>query len=304
MNNRYFLIPENEKHLETRQAELFMQVSPYANRHLEGLCFDRNGDLYYTNPFDGGSVWRIDMKSRERTKVFGDEGLYPVAVKIHKNGRLYVCSVGGTKKGCVISMNPDGDDIRTVVAGYDVDDLVFDSEGGFYFTHYVGHVADRSGGIYYVNPQHDQVLPVLLNLASPNGIALSKDEKTLWITEAGMNRLIRHPIKKGGGYHSVCYTFTGYVGPDSCCIDNDDNLYVAMFGQGRVMVFNPWGSPVGQVTVPEFEKGYNLFTSHPALAPGTDDLYIIACDDVGEYGGCIFKAKGYGEWNHHSYQYQ
>ncbi len=299
----YFLLPENEKTLETRRAEFFMKVSPYAKKHLEGLCFDREGNLYFTNPFCQGSVYRIDMQTQNMTKVFSDEELYPVAVKIHKNGRVYICCVGGSKKGCVLSLNPDGSDLQIVVNGFDVDDLVFDHNGGFYFTHYVGNVGSRSGGIYYVDPEHKKTLPVLLNLASPNGIALNKNETMLWITESGMNRLIKYPLTKEGGYHSVCYTFSGYVGPDSCCIDTADNLYVAMFGQGRVLVFNGWGSPIGQITMPDWENGNNLFTTHPALRPGTDEVFIIACDDIGSYGGCIFKAKAFGKWNETSFQY-
>ena len=83
--------------------------------------------------------------------------------------------------------------------------------------------------------------PVLLNLAVANGIALSTDERTLWVTETNANRLHRVDLLEDGVTiapfgASIPYYFTGHEGPDSCCIDADDNLYVAMYGQGRVLV--------------------------------------------------------------------
>ena len=49
-------------------------------------------------------------------------------------------------------------------------------------------------------------------------------------------------------------------------IDSDDNLYVAMYGQGRVLVFNKRGYPIGQILMPGRDEGkccvlhiHNLF---------------------------------------------
>ena len=65
---------------------------------------------------------------------------------------------------------------------------------------------------------------------------------------------------------TIPYYFTGHEGPDSVCIDSDDNLYVAMYGQGRVLVFNKRGYPIGQILMPGRDEGkccvlhiHNLF---------------------------------------------
>ena len=61
---------------------------------------------------------------------------------------------------------------------------------------------------------------------------------------------------------TILYYFTGHEGPDSCCIDSDDNLYVAMYGQGRVLVFNKRGYPIGQILMPGRDDGKMLRTTH------------------------------------------
>lgn len=62
---------------------------------------------------------------------------------------------------------------------------------------------------------------------------------------------------------TIPYYFTGHEGPDSVCIDSDDNLYVAMYGQGRVLVFNKRGYPIGQILMPGRDEGKMLRSTHP-----------------------------------------
>ena len=66
---------------------------------------------------------------------------------------------------------------------------------------------------------------------------------------------------------TIPYYFTGHEGPDSVCIDSDDNLYVAMYGQGRVLVFNKRGYPIGQILMPGRDEGKMLRSTHPQFIP-------------------------------------
>lgn len=299
---QYCPIPPSEQGLPSITAEYFHQISDQPFKHVEGLCFDRNGDLYFCSLYEG-RVMKLDMNSKRVSEIFCDEGLMPAAVKIHKDGRLFVCSVGKTKLGGIIAMNPDGSNQRVIVSGQDVDDLVFDSQGGFYYTHLAGNVCDPVGGVYYVAPDYGSITPYIKNLAMANGVALSADEKTLWVTELTGGRLHRFPSLTGTGSPCVCYQFTGSLGPDSCSIDAEDNLYVAMFGQGRVMVFNPLGFPIGQILLPNRELGYSLCSSHAMVRPGARELYICAADDIGNEGAWIFKAESIAVGNGNAYQF-
>jgi lactonase len=77
--------------------------------------------------------------------------------------------------------------------------------------------------------------------------------------------------------------------------DNDGNLYVAMYGQGRVLVFNRNGIPIGQVLLPGREEGHDLESTSMAIKPGTNDLYIVTTDSEGGQGATIFHAKTFAK---------
>lgn len=299
-------IPPNEQALQTLVAEPWLKVSDEF-KQLEGLCFDRAGNLYFLEVF-GGVIYRVNLKTMKLEEVFQAEGMNPAAIKIHRDGRLFVCCLSDFKTGEIFTLNPDGTGKTTILEGYVADDMVFAKDGSFYFTHFVGTSCEPTGGVYHVSADYRTVTPVLEKMAGPNGIALSSNEQMLWATETNANRL--HLIEldaQGTGIApygtSVPYHFTGYHGPDSCCIDAQDNLYVAMYGQGRVLIFNRFGFPVGQVLIPGRERGQHLRTTHPMLIPGTSDLLICTNDHGGDQGSWIFKSRGFAH-AHKGFQFQ
>ncbi|WAP69087.1 SMP-30/gluconolactonase/LRE family protein [Jiella pelagia] len=202
-----------------------------------------------------------------------------------------------SKHGSVVSMAPDGTDIKEIVprsAGYLPDDLVFDGKGGFYFTDFKGGSSSPDGGVYYVGPEGGDPVSVLPNLKIANGVGLSPDGKTLWVTELAGGKLHRVSLADATTVAPfgavVTYTFTG-AGPDSLRIDAEGNVYVAMYGQARVLVFNPLGLPIGQYLLPGRDEGHNLRSTSMAIRPRTDEMLILTNDwDQGE-GSTIFAVK-------------
>ena len=301
-----FSIPPVERILPTMTADPWRQISGDFLQ-LEGLCFDRHGSLHFVEVF-GGTIFIMDMTSGELRTIETAAGLMPTAIKIHKDGRLFACCVGNFTDGRILSMAPDGSNPNVEVEGYTVDDMVFDSTGGFYFTDFVGEALRPTGGVYYAPADGGEIKTVMPNMAGPNGVALSVDERRLWVTETNANRL--HLVELSADRVSaepygtcIPYRFTGHLGPDSCCIDAAGNLYVAMYEQGRVLIFNPSGVPVAQVLVPGREQGHMLRTTHPVLIPGTDELIICANDHDRGGGAWLFRAKGLAK-AHLGYQFQ
>lgn len=289
-------IPPSETGLTTLLAEPWFKISDEF-KQLEGLCFDRHGNLYLLEVF-GGTIYRLDVATMTLSEIYHAETLKPAAIKIHKDGRLYVCCLGDFTTGQIFAMDPDGKNRQTILDGYVADDLVFAADGSFYFTHFVGTSCDPTGGLYHLSADGNTVTPILEKMAGPNGVALSIDEKRVWVTETNANRL--HLIELADDRISIApygtsvpYHFTGFHGPDSCSIDAADNLYVAMYGQGRVMIFNRLGFPIGQVLIPGRDQGRHLRTTHPMMIPGTSDLLICTNDHEGGNGSWIFKSKGF-----------
>ncbi|MBM0868348.1 lactonase [Staphylococcus auricularis] len=299
-----------EDQIQTVTAEPWLKIADEGVQ-LEGLCFDREENLYLCEVF-GGKIYRVDLPEKTVSNVFTSTKEKPASVKIHKDGRLFISYLGDFKSsGGIYAVKPDGsafdDIISDINTEYCVDDLVFDSKGGFYFTDFRGYSTNPIGGVYYVDPDYQSVTPVIQNIAVANGVALSKDERVLWVTETNANRLHRIELEDDGVTvapfgASIPYRFTGHDGPDSCCIDDDDNLYVAMYQQGRVMVFNDRGNPIGQILIPGRDEGHMLRSTHPAFIPGTNQLIICSNDMDNDGDSWLFTAQGFGK-AHNSYQF-
>ena len=293
-------IPAAERDLPTAVAEPYFKVSDNV-MPLEGMSFDRDGNLLFVDIYNG-RVLRLSP-DRQLTTVYTEEHLHPAGIGIHKDGRIFVAAVGTINSegifadGSVIAINADGSNRQTIVPpdlGHVVDDMVFDNEGGFYFTDFRGTATAPLGGVFYVSPDHNAVKPVLPNMCGANGVALSPDGKVLWSTEYFANRLHRMDLKAPGAIARsgamVPYHFIGRA-PDSMRTDSAGNVYVAMQRQGRIMVFSPFGIPIGQILLPGREDNHFLQCTSLAIKPGSRELLICGWDLNGR-GAMIFSASG------------
>jgi lactonase len=300
-------IPPSERGLQTAIAEPWFKVSrePMV---LEGPAFERSGDLLFCD-VSGRRVLRLTPHNQLSTVIHLSDGA-PGGLAVHKDGRIFIAAMNiATRTGFIVSVEPDGTKMQTIVpvtAHYMPNDLVFDTHGGLYFSDFRGISTEPTGGAYYVSPDAKTIMTVLPHLAMANGIALSPTGKELWVTEFSRNLLHRvqlvDPTTIAPFGTAIAYQFTGPA-PDSMRSDSDGNLYVAMYGQGRVLVFNSNGIPIGQVLLPGRDEGHNLQSTNMAIKPGTNDLLIVTSDGNGGQGATIFHAKTFAKalplYSHH-----
>lgn len=297
-------IPPSERDLLSVTAEPFYKVADEP-LPLEGPALDREGNLLFVDIY-GSRVLSLSP-DQQLTTVCTEPGQHVSGIAIHKDGRIFVAAVGPRNHqgmfdaGSVFALNPDGSRQQTIVpptAGYVANDLVFDRQGGFYFTDFRGSSTQPLGGVYYVASDFSTIKPVLPNMCGANGVALSPDDKVLWATEFSACRLHRADLSAPATVPhtgtSIPYQFTG-PGADSMRTDSEGNVYVAMNRQGRVLIFSPYGIPIGQILLPGREKNHFLRCTSLALAPGSRELFIVSRDEVGGGGAMIFKAGGFAD---------
>ncbi|WP_428601985.1 SMP-30/gluconolactonase/LRE family protein [Pseudomonas sp.] len=288
-------IPPSERALRAAVAEPWFKVSD-EGLILEGAIFDHSGNLLFCD-VTGGRVVRLSP-DRQLSTVVTLDGLSPGGLAFHKDGRLFIAALSGTfDSGAILAVDADGSGLRTIVppeAGYLPNDLVFDAQGGFYFTDFKGTATEPEGGVYYVSADFSTITSVLPKLAMANGVALSPDGKSLWATEFGRNLLHRIHLADATTIapigSAIAYRFVGPA-PDSMRVDADGNLYVAIYGQGRVLAFNRNGIPIGQVLLPGRDDGHNLASTSLAIDPERNDLYAVSNDGDGGQGAAVFCAK-------------
>ena len=158
-------------------------------------------------------AWAAASNGEFKVEVVADLGGSPNGAAIGPDGRCYVANNGGVKfvetDG---KLRPAGNlpdpawieavDLATGRAErlYEAcdgrplrhaNDLVFDRRGGFYFTDSgktTSSINER-GAIYYALPDSSSIQRVAFPLTSPNGIGLSPDGHTLYVSETPTARL-------------------------------------------------------------------------------------------------------------------
>lgn len=211
---------------------------------LEGPVFDAAGNLYVTDiPF--GRIFRIDPQGQWALVAQWDGepngakflNEHELLVTDYRHGLVAVDVRSGTVRPYLARRNSE--------RFKGVNDLVFDSQGNLYFTDQ-GQTGlhDPTGRLYRLRP--DGRLDLLLaNVPSPNGVALSPDERVLYLGVTRGNQVWRVPLLDDGSVSKVSALFTshGPSGPDGLAVDAAGRVLVANPGLGRVWVLNAQAEP-------------------------------------------------------------
>ena len=215
-----------------------------ADSFLEGPVFDAQGNLYVTDiPF--GRIFRIDPRGEwEQVAQWNGE---PNGMKFLNERELLVTDYRNGLMVCEIASGAVRPYLerRNSERFKGVNDLVFDSRGNLYFTDQ-GQTGlhDPTGRLYRLRV--DGGLDVLLaNVPSPNGVALSPDERVLYLGVTRGNQVWRVPLLDDGSVAKVSAFFTSYgpSGPDGLAVDQKGRLIVANPGLGVAWVLNHHAQP-------------------------------------------------------------
>lgn len=212
---------------------------------LEGPLFDDDDNLYVTDiPF--GRIFRISPAGAwELVAEYDGE---PNGMKFLNRSQLLIADY---KNGLMLCDTADGA-VRPYLTRRNsesfkgINDLVFDSRGNLYFTDQ-GQTGmhDPTGRLYRLRP--DGQLDLLLsNAPSPNGLALSPDEKVLYLAVTRGNAVWRLPLLDDGSVAKAGQFFTSYgpSGPDGLAVDQAGRVIVANPGLGYAWVLNHRAEPV------------------------------------------------------------
>jgi sugar lactone lactonase YvrE len=222
---------------------------------LEGATFDRSGTLWVVDLMSG-NVIRIDDGGT--CHVEASTGGAPNGAKFHRDGRLFIAD----KNLGVIAYDPATKKFATIADTYRAErirgtnDLVFDANGGLYFTEpYGSSTLDPDGRVFYLPPGPNAELVVVADrVAFPNGIALTANGANVFVGEFASKRVLSLPAVGSTNAFDIAHVHVnteGGTGPDGFGFDADGNLYTAIFQGGEIRVFDPAGFAYGSIVLPE-----------------------------------------------------
>jgi gluconolactonase len=198
-------------------------------------------------------------------------GLEPGANGLLKDseGNLVMCEHGDRRLSV---LTPAGGK-RTLADNYQgkrlnsPNDGVLKSNGDIYFTDPPYGLPQRENdprreldhfGVYRISKKTGQLSLITTELARPNGIGFSPDEKTLYVAQSDPKKAIwmSFDVKEDGtvGAGKLFYDATDQVGkhpglPDGLSVDKTGNLWAS--GPGGIYIFSPSGVLLGRINTGE-----------------------------------------------------
>ena len=171
-----------------------------------------------------------------------------------------------------------------------INDVVVTANGGAYATVF-GEYGDPPipkgviGKILYLAPGSEKWVEVANDLNYANGIGISPDQKTLYVSETVGNCILKFTIN-GDGTLNQRSNFallnllaknkndSWWIGPDSMKIDRQGNIYVAQFFGGKILKISPDGK-----LLHVFQIAAGDGTTNVAFGKDEADLYVTVVKD-------------------------
>ena len=222
----------------------------------------------------------------ERGGESGSNGL-----TLDREGRLLLCQHGDRRvvrweKGCFITL-ADRYDGRPLNSP---NDLVVKSNGDIYFTDPPYGMTPESRqdpnalpfcGVYRIS-RDGQLSLLVRDMTRPNGIALSPDEKTLYVAQSDPERPLwmAFPVKEDGTLEQGKVFFDakpwldgGLKGmPDGMKVDVKGNIFAT--GPGGVNIFTPDGTFLGRIRI-SVPAANCAFGNDGSVLYITADMYLL-----------------------------
>jgi len=229
----------------------------------EGGALDQDGSILFSDI--GNRILRFDPKTG-RTTVFREPSGRANGMVFSPRGQLIVAEGANTGGGRRVSITERDGTIRMLADSYNdqrfnsPNDVAVDREGRVYVSdpRYVGNEPRELDfeGVYVIEPE-GFVTRLDLTVSKPNGLAISPDGRTLYVSDSGARRrvLIAARIGAMGKVTGprVLHDFGNVRGIDGMTVTTDGRI-VAAAGAGAkagVHVFSPEGKLLEVISTPE-----------------------------------------------------
>jgi len=219
----------------------------------EGPTPDKKGNIYFTDQ-PNNRIWKYDTKGN--LSVFMENAGRSNGLFFDKKGRIISCA---DEKNELWAINTSNKKVTVLVDNIDgkkmngPNDCWVDKKGGIYFSdpYYQRDYWERKKpdlpkeNLYYLPPGAKQPIVVDSNCRKPNGLVITPDGKTMYVSDLGGNKTYRYTINEDGTL-SNREVFINR-GSDGITLDSEGNLYIT--GNG-VTIYDSFGKYIGRIPIP------------------------------------------------------
>jgi gluconolactonase len=296
---------------------LFTRTARIKGGLTEGPAAAPDGSIYFSDiPFgkDRGMILHFDPKSR-KTTVFAADSHKSNGLEFDLEGNLLACEgsdYGGralvrydlkTRKRTVLADRYRGKRFNAP------NDLTIDRKGRIYFTdpRYLGHEPRELEHRAVYRYDAGKVVEVTHDVEKPNGIALSPDDRTLYVADHnngtdkidpsgppvkhGAMKIYAFPLGDDGrvkGKRKTLIDYKDEAGCDGMCVDARGNLYLAVRSLKRpgVQVVTPAGKEIAFIPTGPSQPGAKQprgLPSNVTFSRGKDRHWLYITIDTSLY---------------------
>jgi gluconolactonase len=252
-----------------------------------------DGNLYYVG-WVSGTLSRWDGRTStilNNAQGCGHNGL----ALTKKRTFLLACT---DEHGAILELDLNGKELRRWDADdkgrkFDggINDIVVAANGGAYatvFGPYDGPPTAVVGRILYLPPGGEKWIDVADHLNYANGIGVSPDQKTLYVSQTVSNCILKFDIERDGRLsHRTNFALLNlltknkvdswWLGPDSMKIDQKGDIYVAQWFGGKILKLSPKGKLLHLFSIAAGDG-----TTNVAFDDGEKNLYVTVVKDAND----------------------
>ena len=263
--------------------------------NTEGPAIDSKGNLYFTSRGTYKGIVRWNEKNGAQSYLAVATKAGPGGLWIDDADAIYLTA---TDERQMLKVTPD-QKVVTIAQDFEADpktakgpnDLVVAKNGTAYFTDPNGYYGDAPNGTIYRLDPAGKTTVFSSEITGPNGIILSLDEKTLYVShnvDKTTSKIEQWPLNADGSAGAMATVAS--VSPcvaDGMAVDREGALWLTCYSFGTAYRVTPEGKITDKVTTEQ------KALTNAKFGRGADNrsLYLTS-SDMERVTGYIYRAEG------------
>jgi sugar lactone lactonase YvrE len=231
-------------------AQDFTKENIFTN-NIEGPAFDKDGNLYVVNFERDGTVGFVKPNGDAELFITLPEGSTANSIQFDSKGKMYLADFTGHN---ILKVDMKSKKV-TVYAHHDAfnqpNDICINKKDQIFASD--PNWKESTGKLWRID-KGGKVVLLSDQMGTTNGIALSPDEKVLYVNESVQRKIWKFNVdEKGNIANKTLFAEFADFGFDGMKCDAEGNLYVTRYGKGAIAVLSPDGKLIREVQL----KGKN-----------------------------------------------